>query len=209
MLWACRVTRTFSDMSEVIDRMSEKSKLLVVYAHNEECERPHIHFLIDTDVSTDTIKNWIKKCLNVTTFNKMDWSFKSTYGDDVPVDNGYVTYMSKGKYDPLYVKGFTDSEIKELKTRWVAKQPKQRMVQSKLKKDKDLTYSDIVKIVIGKLQGNSNPELIVKTLNEVLIQYDKLVGRYKFRDMVDAIVARMDNVGWVGQMVYFCRFTQN
>lgn len=189
-------------------RLSENSERLIVYAHNDGCERPHIHFLIEnTTISTDTIKNWIKKDLKTTVFPKSDWSFKQTFGENSPVDYGYITYMSKGKYEPIFVKGFTESEIKEYKDAWKTVAPKTKnLVQSKIKKERELTYRDIVNITIEKLNGSSHPELICQELNKVLIANDRFIGRYKFRDLVDAISARQDNVGWVGQMISFCRF---
>lgn len=189
-------------------RLSENSERLIVYAHNDGCERPHIHFLIEnTTISTDTIKNWIKKDLKTTVFPKSDWSFKQTFGENSPVDYGYITYMSKGKYEPIFVKGFTESEIKEYRDAWKTVAPKTKnLVQSKIKKERELTYRDIVNITIEKLNGSSHPELICQELNKVLIANDRFIGRYKFRDLVDAICARQDNVGWVGQMISFCRF---
>ena len=204
---ACRVSRVFNDVSSAMQRIADNSDRIIVYAHNEGCERPHIHFLIENpQISTDTIKNWIKKDLNTKIFCKTDWSFKQTFGDNQDVNYGYISYMTKGKYEPVFQKGFTESEIKEYKDAWKNPAPKTKnLVQQKLKQ-KELTYRDIVNITIENLNGSSHPESICQELNKVLIANDRFIGRYKFRDLVDSISARQDNVGWVGQMVSFCRF---
>lgn len=201
---ACRITYMVYDVSTALQKIADKSEKLVVYAHDDG-NRPHIHFLIEgITQSTDTIKNWIKK--DVGTVAKTDWSFKTEH-EGKPIDYGYVTYMSKGKLDPVFNKGFTDSELIELRNKWVVHKPSSKKWDLKdARVDKEKTQKEIVEVVIRELNGSSNPREIVKILNRILSEEQKIVGRYKFRDYVDTILSRVDKTGWEEQMLNFCRF---
>lgn len=111
---AFRVSSSYDSLTDFITKLSEVSEKVIIYQH--DATRIHIHGLVqDCRISTDTMKNWIKKCLNVKSFPKSDWSFKSV--DD---DYGkYITYMSKGKLSPMYVKEFDDEFVEQCRNEWV------------------------------------------------------------------------------------------
>lgn len=218
MMWACRLTYTFNRVEKVFESIANDSEnvKVIVYAHNDDCERPHIHFLIENfKKSTDTIKNWIVKALGEKPSKDM-WTMKSTYGKDkIPVDYGYITYMSKGKYDPIYQKGFRDSMINEYKSKWVepvkASQKCQQRLNGEFSKDDDKkTYADICKDVISYFQDNDirHPSIndVVQELQKTLVKCDKWIGRYKFRDLADAIYSRLNRQDYEIQMMKFCEF---
>lgn len=85
---------------------------MVVYEHTE-ASRPHIHMLlVGCSVSTDTLKNYIKKELGV--ISSRDWSFKTAKSD---YDN-YIKYMSKGYIEPCYNKGFEETYLTDCRLKW-------------------------------------------------------------------------------------------
>lgn len=215
MMFACRLTYTFNRVEKAFEEIAKNCDKVVVYAHNDDCERPHIHFLIENlKKSTDTVKNWIVKALSEKPTKDM-WSMKSTYGKEkLPVDYGYITYMSKGKYDPVFQNGFRESTINEYKSKWVepvkASLKSQSRINGLSKDDDKKTFSDICKDVINHFQDNDikHPTIqdVVQELQKVLIKSDKWIGRYKFRDLADAIYSRLNRQDYEIQMLKFCEF---
>lgn len=120
MNYAVRITRTYADVQQWVGRVAMVSEKVVVYEHSENVSRIHIHAHIWGCAATDdTLKNWLSEALNVKV-KKYDIAFKTQYKprgttQSKPIDDGNISYMSKGKYDPLYVKGYTDEEINGFK----------------------------------------------------------------------------------------------
>lgn len=111
-----RITVSYDDLAGFIEKFSDDCDKLIVYEH--EGTRTHIHFYaVSCRIKTDAIKTRIKKYLHVTEWNKSNWSFKSAD------DSGCIVYMSKGRLDPRYVKGFTQDEIEGYKGRWTERVP--------------------------------------------------------------------------------------
>lgn len=48
---------------------------------------------------------------------KTQWRFPEQQNDGSPLDVNFLRYMSKGKHDPVYNKGFTPEEIAEQKAK--------------------------------------------------------------------------------------------
>lgn len=116
MKLAIRLTLEWNDMlHEYFDRFDRA----VVYQHNadEEVSRTHVHALVETDVTTDTMKNHLQKILGYR-LPASDWSFVSKL-KRLPVEDKFITYMSKGKLEPVYTKGFTAEEIERYKSDWI------------------------------------------------------------------------------------------
>jgi len=210
-LLACRVTNSFSDLSEVFVKISLNSEKIIFYEHSEEVSRVHVHFLVENlTVSTDTIKSWIKKGLNVEKYPATDWSFKTTWINSKtkkssPVDYNFITYMSKGKLNPKFKKGFTETEIDNYKNSFVdyssvsqtpkARQLKQQTISESLgKKEREKTYWSIVKDVVSICKDAETSDY--RKVCGILIQYlsntEKVVGIYKQADLVDTILIRLD-----------------
>jgi hypothetical protein len=85
----------------VISDWALRSNQVVVYEHPEE-GNVHCHaLLVGVYDTTNTLRNDLKKH-NVPLKGAGQLSFK-TAEDDY---QRYITYMSKGKYDPKYNKGF-------------------------------------------------------------------------------------------------------
>lgn len=113
---AFRVSEPAAKLSGFYDQVKTVSTQLVVYEHR--ASQVHIHgLIIDCKVSTDTLKNWIRKCLGIKVYDKSKWSFKTEY-EGKPVDYNFITYMSKGSLIPHYTT-LTLSEIEKYKNAWI------------------------------------------------------------------------------------------
>lgn len=121
--FAVRVTLPFVDVSGVVRRWALAADKLLCYEHTGSVtEKVHVHLLlIGCGVTADRLKQYAKECGIEGTGNKF-WSFKTKSKVAGPLTaetaRRYITYMSKGQYDPLYVKGYDDEFLAECKAEW-------------------------------------------------------------------------------------------
>lgn len=115
MLYAIRLTFPYEKLKDFFDRF-EKA---VVYQHDadESVSRTHVHALLEMSVSTDTAKNWVTKSVGYRPKSDM-WSFVSKLQKQ-PVTMEYITYMTKGKLEPVMLKGYDKELCDKYKARWV------------------------------------------------------------------------------------------
>lgn len=118
--FAFRISVPYEECREkVLEYLESLSEKLIIYQHeaDEEVNRTHIHGLImDCSRSDDTLRNNLFK-LNYTN----NYQLKSTYKTKTgiyPVDDKFIIYMSEGKLDPVYNKGYTADEIATYKAQW-------------------------------------------------------------------------------------------
>lgn len=120
MNYAIRLTFPAVELRHWMSRVSMVSEKCCFYEHSENVARVHIHGIVcGCTVSDQTLKNWVQEALGLTPVGS-EWSFKQTYGkgkEKKRVDDGYIAYMSKGKYDPVYCVNYTEQEVAEWKTK--------------------------------------------------------------------------------------------
>lgn len=202
-MYAVRLTRTAEELQPLWTRFIGHCHRIIAYEHPAEgkTKRVHVHFYVEgLDVSTDTLKNWVKKALNVTSYPKSDWAFKAADGD-----LKLITYMSKGKYDPIHNQGFTDDIVYERKSRWLdyaaqlaktAASPKkpheEKLKSGEMLDEIEKRYRKEERLAEG---WDRQMDVIISIARQVIyIENKALVGRFKFRDYVDTILARcMEN----------------
>lgn len=120
--YAIRVTRPYAQIASWISSLALKCDKLVVVQHDENVSKIHCHVhVVGFTSHSDTITNTLEKALNIAKSDKDQrgnslLSKKVTYGKDkTPVDDKNISYMSKGKYDAQYIKGYTAEEYTALK----------------------------------------------------------------------------------------------
>lgn len=109
---------------EFCKRISIKAEKAIFYLHPVKDKTgqqlPHIHGLVyNWPNHPDTYRSQIKKTFNVsgTEFGVSNTYEKGTKMSEATI-NTYVSYMSKGKFDPIYNKEFADDWIGERKREW-------------------------------------------------------------------------------------------
>lgn len=127
MSFAIRITKAYVDISGLVQKIADIAENCVVYQH-DDASRVHCHMLVLGFTKTeDTIRRWMRGVFEKPA--RTDISIKSVYKDDagkeVPVDSSFIVYMSKGQLDPVYVKGYTESDISDYRGRWVNQSPRQ------------------------------------------------------------------------------------
>lgn len=109
---------------EFCKKFSTEAEKALFYLHpikdSTGKELPHIHGLIfNWSRSDDTFRSEIKKAFNV---KGTQLGVSNTYKRGTKMTEEhigtYVCYMSKGKFEPLYNKGFADEWISERKSEW-------------------------------------------------------------------------------------------
>lgn len=193
MLYACRVSRAFEELVSFWDKIDTQ---LIVYEHtaDDEVNRTHCHFLLETTVSTDTLKNWIKQALDLKVFPRTDWSFKTTYKDDDdevhPVDFEFITYMSKGNLDANLCQGFDETQLESYKSKWKPTKKYKGLKQFKLISEKPETQRQRVATMLQPVIDANHHTYrdILDHILQVIKRERIVVGRYKIRDYFDYVV---------------------
>lgn len=195
MDYAVRITRTYDELGDSVKSIAQKCKQVIVYQH--EGSRLHCHLLlVECKVSTDTLKNYFKKTLGVV--DKSDWSFKVCN----EFTNKYITYMSKGKYKPSFVKGFEENFIEERQKEWVEK--KAATIVAAKKKSK-VEYWDIILDIRSQLTFKDTSHIWQTTECEQSYEqiYDMLIKKleenkiraadFELKRWMHTIVRQWDN----------------
>lgn len=119
---AIRITKPYSDVKDVIDLWATRSQEVAVYQHDadEEVKQTHVHMiLLGCEVKEEQLKRDSKLPAGG---NKL-WSFKQQYedvsGNKVPIDRQFITYMSKGKLSPVFLKNISQEEVESSRQKWV------------------------------------------------------------------------------------------
>ena len=195
MSYALRITKTGKELEAFWERLAGSCLRLIAYEHGDGA-RPHCHAIVEgATVSTDTMKNWIKRALSMTVFPRSDWEFKSFDGNLKA-----ITYMTKGKYEPVFVKGFESDQINTLKGNWLSYATLMRSDGPKKPVAPQLKWADMLDIAEKRLRTEERQtdsidrmfDLAISVAKQVVyIENKALVGRHKFRDFVDTLVARV------------------
>lgn len=189
--YAVRLTRTYEELKGFFERLNTHNIKCLVYEHcaDEDVSRTHIHaLLLDVTQSTDTLKNWVKKTLNVIEYSKTDWSFKIAQADYTR----YITYMSKGNLQPVLNSAFSDSEVESARNQWEqpsqqsASQKSEVVVVSVQKKTKHEIMGEVANYL--RNEGCIMPEdkKIIKAVCKVLMENRIITNMYKLADYVDS-----------------------
>lgn len=111
MNYAIRFSFPYDKVAAWCSRVSMVSQKVCFYEHAENAANVHVHgLLMGVTKDKSTLKNWFKETLGLAPA-RTQWVFSQVQKDGSPLDEGFLAYMSKGKYDPKYNKGFTDDEI--------------------------------------------------------------------------------------------------
>lgn len=211
-----RVSRPYDDLKEFIEKLADACEVLVVYEHqaDDSINRTHIHaYVEDPKVSTDTMKNWVKKVLKVTSFPKSDWSFTEAR------DRGFITYLSKGQLDPLFVKGIEVEACRLLKADWVEQPQKKGKIQYILKaenpQERKMRQAEMIAEIRRRIHtdapvddlGYHNIQNVLHIITDVVVRQNQNVcGRYKIRDYYDTVMALENSHHHHTSMVNFLNF---
>lgn len=187
-----RITKSFNELENWIT--VEDCSQCVVYEHesDNEVSRTHCHiWLKNITCNTDTLKNHIRKVVGKV--DKSDWAFmemnkknKTLWTDDV------ITYMSKGVLKPKYVKGFTDDEIEEYKSKWISPLSVvdgKLVLKKEVKEPKNKTQRELLQEMLDLYTEDMDTHEIVELVRKILVKNNIMMSMYKVMDYHDSILA--------------------
>lgn len=200
----CRVTVSYDIAAKAIERIASQCDKTIVYEHNDDSTNIHIHFYLEgCKVSTDTIKNYFKREGISGGKTGSGWSFNKAR------DNGCIVYATKGRYDPRYVKGYTDDEVTAFKDKWEDKPSKKQsrltFVVKESAKESKLRQWDLVQEIVKRSRECHTTREICEVIRKVvIIENHTVMGRYKLRDYYDTVKAILDEKEWSLNAAQFC-----
>lgn len=211
-----RITRSFADLKDFPTKLAEVCDVLAVYEHeaDDDISRTHIHCYADNpQVSTDTMKNWVKKALGTKVFPKTDWSFEEAQ------DVGFITYMSKGHLSPLLIKGIDAEACRLLKDKWVDMPKKQGKTQYVLKienpQERKMRQAEMIAEIRRRIHvdapkddgGYHDTGNVINIIIDVVVKQNQNVcGRYKIRDYYDTVMMLENSHVAHNQLKTFCEY---
>lgn len=204
----CRIRVPYQNVLGAVELIAKKCDKVVIYEHNERQDNIHIHcYLQRCTVSTDTLKNYFKRSGFSGGDKGAGWSFKTA------TDNGCVTYMTKGKLEPVFVQGYTEEEIQQLKSKWEDREPKKQqsqlvsyVVKENPEQSKKRQWDMVQEIVktFNEQPHKTGRELCRIIRQVVVVQNKTLLGRYKLRDYYDTAKALINDNEWSLSAAQFC-----
>jgi len=127
VLYAVRLRASWDALRTTIGQWALRCDKVLLYEHAERHENIHCHLLLEgVSCSIDTLKNDMR-AHGIDLKGAGQLSFKSKFklrdGSTINITEAnkgrYVTYMSKGKYDPKYNKGYDPDWLTIQKSRWI------------------------------------------------------------------------------------------
>lgn len=212
VLLAVRISRSYDDLKGMWEALREECTAMIVYQHDadEETSRTHVHAVLqDLSIGVETIKYRVKSYLKTKVFCKSDWCFQTEVGrPKSAVTWDYITYMSKGTLEPVLIHNVTDNDIALKTSNWIPEGKGHKLyktIRDETPEQKRKRQIDLVKEVVahieqvkeqGQKYGPSLEEHVVMALQATILKHDLVVGRYKLRDYYDAVMMRVNPIGY-------------
>lgn len=146
--YAVRISDSWESLRQTVGAWALKAERILCYEHSDDgAARLHCHLLLwGVHDTVDNLKV-IARGLGIKVTGNKGWTFKTTFKDpkaivhdiDEQTYETYVTYMSKGKYEPKYVKGYEQKFLDDAKNKWIEfpkrmKCSHEKMIYEKFKK---------------------------------------------------------------------------
>lgn len=148
--YAVRISHPAEIVVRICSLWALRSKRIACYEHDDDgATNLHCHVIIEeADVEKKQLRNIAKGVANVNGNRLM--SFRSEYDGD---ERGF-SYMTKGKYEPAYLHGWTQEDHSKWKAAWVP--PTEYVKQTHWRKIYDKFNQEV------KIEENADYALFVK-----------------------------------------------
>lgn len=169
--YAVRLRAPYETLRQTLSDWTSKASKVVAYEHPEE-GNVHCHILLmGVHVTEQNLKDIMKRH-DVGLKGAGQLSFKTTFKnpDKVIMEINdetslkFITYMSKGQYDPKYVTGYTDEIIAHCKSQWI---------NYRRKSPDEILYVDFVKYIWEKENEFGVRFTDIKILKSYALQHAK------------------------------------
>lgn len=154
--WKVYFCTQHKDYSSFLTQINNDCEKAIWYYHpggKKDADRPHIHGLIvNYKYTDDTLRKNVKKVFSLSEPTQHGISCTFSRGVKMTEFNWfkYITYCSKGQYDPVSNKLFDEKEVSELKAKYVdeeklCKQPINIVIEPREKRAPKLTQFQVSK----------------------------------------------------------------
>lgn len=192
---APRVSMPFLDLSGVIELWASQCEKLIVYEHisDSQVKKTHCHLLmIGSKVGVEQLKNLAKSCI-VPGKGQQFWKWESR----IPPDETFITYMSKGKLAPKFIKNISPAEVEEWKLKWIDPTAKSNSPQGdtfivyKKSPPKTITRKEMLAEMAEKYMRDlkdKSQRNVVHLICQILRKYGFGINPYHVREYYYALV---------------------
>lgn len=211
--------KTIEEATQFILGISQGAEKSLWYFHpfGSKGKGPHIHGLLLnwSEGIDDTFRGRLKAFFNI---KGKQLGVSNNFKKGTPMDENsihkYITYMSKGIYDPFVNKGFDKDYLDARKAMWVGDTPDQE--GSKDPVEKTTVKSKITQYGMAQLakaqymeeypesyirDNGYEAHKLVKIVIKVLKDNQKLAHKIQVRNIVQDIEAEIDPVRYVNDIV--------
>lgn len=211
------------DALGLIKEFTDASERAAWYFHpnGEKGKGPHYHgLLVNYSKSDDTARLRIKKVLGLngrTQEYAVSDKLSKKYGGgkmNMMLTPTYITYMSKGKFEPVMLKGYEKDEIDNLKTQWTEKEKRQEgkveTIFVKEKKEAKITQWEMARQVQGLYMEQHKEEfvgdggfkirLLIECAIKVLKEHKKLAHKRMVANLVQDVMAEVNHDEYIAQI---------
>lgn len=207
----------YDESIQLIKDLSKLCTKSVWYYHpnGKEGKGPHFHGLMYNYRKTDeTCRNTIKKALNLSgskqqfaVSNKLPKKMGGGIMTEVLTPT-YITYMSKGQFDPVYISGeYELAYIELLKSEWKEKETKEtQLIFVEEKKKKEITQWALAQMSLTRYQSihggdNVNVLSLINIVIKVLKENKKLAHKRNVANIVQDVLADINTDEYARQIL--------
>jgi len=124
MNYAPRISASYAEIQPVIQEWASKMLRMAVFQHDKDdtVQTTHCHILMEgCETQCEQLKRIFKKILpGLPAKGNEFWKWESK----TPVDDSFLTYMSKGTLRPMFVKEYSPALVEERRLQWKITTPK-------------------------------------------------------------------------------------
>lgn len=181
--WKVYFLTKHKEYDAICERIAKVCNRAIFYHHpggKLDADRPHIHGLIYNCATTDkTIREWLRTTFDLkinageyAVSREYTYNGKKTKMSDLLYPR-YLTYMTKGQYDPVFKKDFSSEECALAKSLWVEQSKVPIIIEPKEKVIKKLTQWQLAR----------------ESEIQYLIQYpDEIIENYSVKKMAQIVI---------------------
>lgn len=200
---APRVSLPYVDLSGVIKLWADECEAFIVYEHVSDTtvKKTHCHFLmLGCAVGPEQMKNIAKRVM-VPGKGQAFWKWESK----LPPDQSFITYMSKGKLAPKFVKNISPAEVEEWRLKWVdpaaksnSSEPGNVYIINKKPPPKTISRKELLaemtETYILKKYNDTKKREIVQMICQIVRKYGFGINPYHVREYYYALVWDQDDL---------------
>lgn len=219
--WKVYFLTQHKSYANICEKLAKVSDRAIFYHHpggKKSADRPHVHgLLVNCGKTAKTIREWLRIEFDLK-INGGEYAVSTEYelnGKKAKmteyVYQRYVIYMSKGQYDPVYKKDFTDEECNFAKSQWkdpvqlakIVIEPREKVMkkltQFQLAREAELMYLiEYPEEIIENYSAKQMAHIIIKLCQQNKILTHKILVRNILQDI--QAVQRPDS--FVDQVVF-------